>query len=58
MEEQNLLVSERIERGTNRLREAQRVAIESEGEILIVLKCFVYWLFSRNWGRYFDEFGP
>jgi len=30
MEEQNLLVSERIERGTNRLREAQRVAIESE----------------------------
>jgi len=30
LEEQNLLVSERIERGTNRLREAQRVAIESE----------------------------
>ena len=31
-EEQNLLVSERIERGTNRLRDAQRVAIESEGQ--------------------------
>ena len=34
-EEQNLLVSERIERGTNRLRDAQRVAIESEGQFFI-----------------------
>ena len=34
-EEQNLLVSERIERGTNRLRDAQRVAIESEGQFII-----------------------
>ena len=32
-EEQSLLTSERIERGTNRLRDAQRVAIESEGTV-------------------------
>ena len=34
-EEQSLLTSERIERGTNRLRDAQRVAIESEGNLCL-----------------------
>ena len=45
-EEQSLLSSERIERSTNRIRDAKRVAIESEGSPIFNND---FNLYSSNW---------